>query len=347
MKLGFLVTDFEVKKAAHTTIRLAREATNKGHEVWFLTPGDFAYEPNDSLWMRARKAPRNRYKSSSTYLNDLVTQPVTGRISAAELDVLFLRDNPAKHKPNDVWARPTGTTFGRAAFHEGTVVVNDPDGLQQANNKMYFQFFPEQLRPRTLITRDREEIRAFAAELDCDCILKPLQGSGGEGVFIVKKDANYNLNQMVDALLKTGYVIAQEYLAAAEEGDVRLFMMNGRPLRVKGRYAAFHRKRHGDDIRSNMHAGGTVEKATVTPRMLDICEMVRPKLVADGMFLVGLDIVGDKLMEINVFCPGGLDGMERLEGVNFSAAVIEALERKVRYAEFYDRAFDNKSMATL
>jgi glutathione synthase len=152
---------------------------------------------------------------------------------------------------------------------------------------------------------------------------------------------------MVDALLKDGYVIAQESLPAAEEGDVRLFMMNGRPLRVKGRYAAFKRVRHGDDIRSNMHAGGTVEKAIVTPEMLDICEMVRPKLVADGMFLVGLDIVGDKLMEINVFCPGGLDGMERLEGVNFSASVIEALERKCRYAKYYDRGFDNKTMATL
>lgn len=342
-----MITDFGVKKAVHTTVRMAREASARGHDVWFFGPGDFAYRSDDTLWMHARRAPRENYKSNTTYLSDLTTAPTEANICAAELDVVFLRDNPAKYSKEQSWARPTGTTFGRAAVREGAVVLNDPDGLMQANNKMYFQFFPEQVRPRTLITRDREEIRGFAKDLEGDLILKPLQGSGGEGVFIVKKDGHYNLNQLVDALIKDGYVIAQEYLVAAEKGDTRLFMMNGRPLRVKGRYAAFQRVRQGDDIRSNMHAGGTVEKAEVTPVMLDICEMVRPKLVKDGMFLVGLDIVGDKLMEINVFCPGGLAGMEKLEGVNFSAAVIEALERKARYAAYYNRAFDNASMATL
>lgn len=347
MRIGFLVTDLGLKKSAHATVRLAREATNRGHEVWFMNPGDFAFEPDDSLWMRAQRAPRSNYKNSTTYLAELCEKPIKERIPAKKLDLLMLRDNPAKHSQQDSWAKPSGITFGRAALEEGVVVLNDPNGLSQANNKMYFQFFPEAVRPRTLITRCRNEIRDFAASLRGDLILKPLQGSGGDSVFLVKKDANYNLNQLVDSVSKDGYVIAQEYLKDAQVGDVRLFVMNGKPLRYKGKYAVVQRLRQGEDIRSNIHAGGAEAKAEVTPAMLEVAEMVAPKLVKDGMFLAGLDIVGNKLMEINVFCPGGLNAATRLEGVNFAAAVIDALERKIRYAGYYDRRFDNISLATL
>ncbi len=110
-------------------------------------------------------------------------------------------------------------------------------------NKMYFQLFPEEVRPRTLITRDRDEIKKFAQDEGGNIVLKPLQGSGGTGVFLVKKDDMGNLNQMIEAISKDGYIIAQEYLTAAEEGDTRLFLMNGQPLKFKGKYAAFRRVR--------------------------------------------------------------------------------------------------------
>jgi glutathione synthase len=142
-------------------------------------------------------------------------------------------------------------------------------------------------------------------------------------------------------------VIAQEYLPAAEQGDLRLFVMNGRPLRHGKKYAAFRRVRSGGDMRSNIHAGGTKAPAEVDSTILHIAEVVRPKLVQDGMFLVGLDIVGDKLMEINVFSPGGLGSAQQFEKVNFSAVVIEAIERKVQYMQFYGRNFDNVEMCTL
>ena len=100
-------------------------------------------------------------------------------------------------------------------------------------------------------------------------------------------------------------------------------------------------------MRSNIHAGGTKAQAVVDEQALAIAEMVRPKLVADGMFLVGLDIVGDKLMEVNVFTPGGLGSAQNFEGVNFNVAVVDALERKVHYANYYKRQFDNQEMATL
>jgi glutathione synthase len=152
---------------------------------------------------------------------------------------------------------------------------------------------------------------------------------------------------MIEALTRDGYVIAQEYLPAAADGDTRLFIMNGRPLRYKGKYAAFRRVRSGDDMRSNIHAGGKLRPAQVTDDHLRIAEIVRPKLVLDGMFLVGLDIVGDKLMEINVFSPGGLGSAQKFEKVNFTHAVLEALESKVGYMGFYRRNFDNVEMATL
>ena len=166
-------------------------------------------------------------------------------------------------------------------------------------------------------------------------------------MFLVRADDASNLNQMIDAVARDGHIIVQEYLPKAENGDTRLFLMNGEPLRHKGRYAAFRRVRQGGDMRSNLHAGGSLAKAELTEEAFTLAEIVRPKLVQDGMFLVGLDIVGDKLMEINVFSPGGLGSAQKLEGVNFSEAVIDALERKVQYMGFYRRNFNNAEMNTL
>ena len=142
------------------------------------------------------------------------------------------------------------------------IVLNDPNGLAKAASKMYFQLFPEEVRPRTLITRDRDEIKAFARD-EGTIVIKPLQGSGGASVFLVRPEDVPNLNQMIDAVSRDGFVIAQEYLPAAEQGDMRLFVMNGRPLVEKGRYAAFRRVRSGGDMRSNIHAGGTKAAAEI------------------------------------------------------------------------------------
>ena len=123
--------------------------------------------------------------------------------------------------------------------------------------------------------------------------------------------------------------------------------MNGRPLRVGKKYAAFRRVRSGGDMRSNIHAGGKKAQAEIDSSILHIAEVVRPKLVQDGMFLVGLDIVGDKMMEINVFSPSGLGSAQQFEKTNFSVNVVEAMERKVQYMQFYGRNFDNVDICTL
>ncbi len=348
MKIGFVVNDIYSELAGYTTTRLAMSAKNRGHEVWLMGAGDFAYDPDEKIHARARRVPDRKYKSSDIFIHDMKgKKALIERITVDDLDILMLRSDPSADTGFRSWAQNAGIIFGRLAMRHGVIVLNDPNGLAKANNKMYFQLFPEQVRPRTLITRDRNEIKEFAKEQGGRIVLKPLQGSGGQGVFLVVPSNMGNLNQMIDAVSRDGYVIAQEYLEAAKEGDMRLFVMNGRALKYRGRYAAFRRVRFGDDIRSNIHAGGRLRRAEVTDAQLKLVEIVRPKLVQDGMFLVGLDIVGDKLMEINVFSPGGLGSAQKFEKVNFNHAVIESLERKVDYMKFYGRNFDNVDIAVL
>ncbi|MFH1279132.1 MAG: glutathione synthase [Candidatus Eisenbacteria bacterium] len=348
MKLGLVVNDVMTEQTGYTTSRLGTAAVNMGHEVWVIGVGDLAYDPDDIIRARARSVPKKKYTTSETYLRDLQGKnAIKKRISVDEIDVLLLRNDPANDAIARPWAVNAGIQFGRAAMRHGVIVLNDPNGLARAMSKMYFQLFPEEVRPKTLITRDAEEIRDFAKSEGGTIVIKPMQGSGGQSVFLVRPEDVPNLNQMIDAVSRDGYVIAQEYLPAAAEGDMRLFLMNGAPLRHKGKYAAFRRVRTGGDMRSNIHAGGKLREAKIDDAALRIAEIVRPKIVQDGMFLVGLDIVGDKLMEINVFSPGGLGSAQKFEGVNFTNAVLHALERKVQYMSYYRRNFDNVEMATL
>jgi len=348
MKIGMVVNDIMTEQQGYTTTRLGMWAVNRGHEVWVMGLADFAYDPDESIRARARTVPKRRYKSTETYLNLLQSRKaISERITVDDLDVLLLRSDPAGETGHRSWAATAGINFGRIAMRHGVVVLNDPNGLAKALNKTYFQLFPEEVRPRTLITRDLNEIKEFADEQGGRVVLKPLQGSGGAGVFLVQPEDRANLNQMVESLVRDGYIIAQEYLPAAKDGDTRLFMMNGRPLKHKGKYAAFRRLRSGDDMRSNIHAGGKLARAEITDEHLRLAEIVRPKLRQDGMFLVGIDIVGNKLMEINVFSPGGLGSAQKLENVNFNHAVIDSLEKKVEYMQYYRRNFDNVEMATL
>lgn len=348
MRIGFIVNDVATEDAGFTTIRLAHEAMNRGHEPFLIGVGDLAYDPDDFVRARATTVPKKKYKTHTSFHAELTGKnAIRERISVDELDILMLRNVPSDDVIKRPWAATVAVEFARIALRHGVIVVNDPNGLAKAASKMYFQLFPEEVRPKTLITRDNGEIKEFAREQGGTIVLKPLQGSGGASVFLVRPDDMSNINQMIDAVSRDGYVIAQEYLPAAVDGDTRLFVMNGRPLRVKGKFCAFRRERTGGDMRSNIHAGGKKAEAVIDSTAERIAEIVRPKLVQDGMFLVGLDIVGDKLMEINVFSPGGLGSAQQFTNIRFTRYVIEALERKAQYMNFYGRNFDNVDMCTL
>ena len=259
MKLGIVVNVMESNEAGATTYRLAADAVNMGHEVWVMSTGNLAYNSDDTIGGFARTVPPGRYTSERFLEAFKGKKAINQWITLDDLDVLLLRNNPSAQK---AWAQSAGIHFGRLAMRHGVIVLNDPNGLAKAMNKLYLQTFPEMVRPRTLVTRSLSRIEKFLDD-EGTIIIKPLQGSGGAGVFIVRNNEEHNLEEIFESVSRDGYVMAQEYLPAAAEGDTRLFLMNGMPLRYKGKYAAFRRVRTGDDIRSNIHAGGRVASGRV------------------------------------------------------------------------------------
>lgn len=347
MKIGFVVNEIATEKSGYTTTRLALQAQQMGHDAWLMGIGDFAYEPDGSLSARARSAKGKNYRSLERYLEDVQKPTSEERIPIEEFDVVLLRADPAEDATENPWANQAIVAFGQLFARAGVLVVNDPWSLSNAISKAYFQHFPEIVRPRTLISRDEEQIEEFITELGGKAVLKPLQGSGGSGVFLVNNSEAPNTSQIIEAIGRDGYVVTQEYLPDAKDGDVRMFVMNGEPLTVDGQIAAFRRRSSGTDMRSNVSAGGKIVPSEVTDTMLELVDAVRPKLIADGMFLVGLDIVGDKLMEVNVFTPGGVGSAQTLYEKNFAEAIIADLERKVAIRRHYPEGIANATLATL
>ena len=348
MLIAFFVNDIEREYENYTTTTLGHCAAGRGHSVCYITPADFVLDADDRLFVHARFLPERKYKDRRDFFKTLKSDEeceVT-RLEATEIDVLMLRNDPSIDQQTP-WAMESGILFGREAAKRGVIVLNDPDSLGKAINKLYFQGFPPEARAETLITKHPSDIKAFAKEHKGNIILKPLQGSGGAGVFKVDAENSSNLNQMIEAIGRDGYIIAQAYVSAAKKGDIRLFLMNGAPLQIDGKYAALRRVAAKDDIRSNIHAGAKAEAVDIGETELKVAEIIRPKLVADGMFLVGVDIVGDKVLEVNVFSPGNLESCSDLAGVDFSVPVLEAIERKVAIANQYARTFDNRHLAML
>ncbi|WP_432411245.1 glutathione synthetase [Rasiella sp. SM2506] len=346
MKIAFIINDHATEKPNYTTPALGYAAYKRDHEVFFIGVGELAYASDGHLSARCKSVSGKTFKTQETYFKAVQKEEFT-RITSKDLDVLFLRNDPSDEIGEREWAQNAAFIFGEIATRDNVIVLNHPKTLASAVNKMYFQHFPEILRPKTIISRDHQEIREFFKEQKHKMILKPLQGSGGTNVFMMDKKNEHNLTQTIDAICRDGYVIAQEYLPEAKNGDTRLFLMNGKPLEIDGKYAMMQRVNAKGDIRSNIHAGGRPEKVKMTDQIMKLADIVRPKLVQDGMFLVGIDIVGDKLMEINVFSPGGLNVMGHMYEADFSTVVVKAIEKKVYYNNTYEDYLFNSRLATL
>ena len=348
IKLGFVVNDVATEKNNYTTIRLARTAVNRGHQVALIGLGDFIYDANGTVRARAH-VPRESHYADDDALLAVLQGPDAEihRSSVEDLDVLMLRSDPAEEVVERPWAPNSGLLFAQLAALKHVIVLNDPTHLTDASNKTYFQHFPEEVRPVTCITLDADEIKSFIQSHDGYGVIKPLQGSGGQSVFVVTPDSGANLNPMIEAVTRDGYAIVQEYLPKAVDGDLRLLTLNGRPLCVDGKYACFRRYNDSGDARSNITAGGKIDMAVPDEDALRLAEIVAPKLMRDGMYLAGLDIVGDKMMEINVDTPGGINMAEELTGVDFSGHIVSDLERKVRLRDQYNRTLTNNELAMM
>ena len=348
MRIAFFVNDLEREFPNFATTMLAWQARQRGHEVFYVTPDDWLLETDESLQAHIRAVPKGKSKDHHAFfkvLNSNSTERT--KMDLREIDVLLLRNDPAIDAQERGWAAESGILFGREAVKRGVIVLNDPDSLSRAVNKLYFQSFPAEVRAATIITRNADDIKAFAKQHKDQIILKPLQGSGGSGVFKVDPENRSNLNQMIEAIGRDGYIIAQEYVDAAKKGDIRLFILNGHPLMIGDKFCALRREQAKDDIRSNIHAGGKARAVEISDRELKVAELIRPKLMADGMFLVGIDIVGDKILEVNVFSPGNLVSCSEMAGVDFSVPIIEAIERKVQAKADYPHDFSNRHLAVI
>jgi glutathione synthase len=330
MKLCFFVNDLANELPTYTTTRLAMTASARGHDVWYIDAGDFACDPDDVVRAHAWHPPQG-VTEGEAFLADAATGE-RQRVGLDEFHAMVIRNDPADDLVERPWAQNIGLLFGELAARHGVVVLNDPVGMARAVNKLYLEHLPRSTRPESVITRNVDDVREFVERHGGEAVLKPLQGSGGEGVFFVHPEDGVNLDQMVGSLARDGYLAAQEVLPNAQDGDIRLFLVDGEPLQVDGTYAAFRRVPAEGEARSNMRAGGRPVPAEVDDAVLELVEAIRPQLVEDGMFLVGLDIIDARLVEINVFSPGGIGSCQLVTGVDFTPRIVDAIERHVAAA---------------
>lgn len=328
MNIAFLVNDLKSENASSTTFRLAMEATNRGHQTWLMEADAFLLDENDIVIATARSVSRNRYRSTSVYLEELRGKGATKKkIRFSNLDVLFLRGAPVAESRERRWTKDVGIYFGKLSVRNGVLVVNDPDGLGGALNESYLDLFPEQVRPVNIITRKSSEVKKFARERE-KFLLRPLRWSPVNEEFLVTADDLPNLNQIVESLTRDGYVIAQEYLTdkTKQAGHTLVLLLEGSPLMCKGKAAAIKViPGQGKESLETPH----LEPTTLTPQELQCIEQAKPKLIKDGMFFSSIKMTNAKIMEVDVFCPGYLSQIEELLGGNFAGPIIKALEQKI------------------
>jgi glutathione synthase len=332
MKICFVVRSVYSQVLTYTTTHLAYEAQQRGHKVAYTTVNSFSTTDDERVRATVICPPSASFPTRLAFLEALKSDRAErSEVLLSDFDVVFLRYNPNESEAERDKGKNPANEFGRLLKQQGVLVVNDPSGLSKAASKMYLSSFPAEIRAKTLITRSTVKIKEFLRELRKPAIIKPLSGFGGQDVFFIKNPKEeININQIISTVSKNGYVMAQEYLPQVKKGDKRLLLLNGSPIVVGNQTAIYSRMSPKGDIRSNIHVGGTRKRVEFTKVEQKIAEMIRSKLIADGLYFVGADIVGDKLLEVNVFCPGGINNINELYEINVGQVVVEDLEKRAR-----------------
>lgn len=349
MKICFVLSDLASERCG-TSLVLMKKAYEREHEVYVMNVGGFNFVHGSPIEIRCKKIPEGlEYDSSEAFLKLLKSDKLSWqKIDSSQLNVMFLRNNPTEETSGRHWAEHSGLAFARMVQQQGVIVLNDANAMSHSFiDKLYFEELPGIIKPDSIITRDKKAILEFWEKAGKKIVLKPLEGSGGQDIYLIDENKS-NFNQIIEALITKGYVIAQEFLPAISEGDVRVILMNGKILEKDGEYAILRRKNEDEtEFRSNIALGGSVKQAELTPEIERIVELTAPKLIRDGFFFVGLDVVKDKLIEINVMSPGGLYYGENVGLPEFTDTIIEAIERKVEYKKLHKDEFSNKMLATM
>jgi glutathione synthase len=309
LRIGFLMDPLpRIDIDKDTTFVFMLEAQERGHEIFFLEARDLVIRrttPEARIFpVSVRRRRGDHFELGS------------GRIEPLEvLDVLFLRKDP----PFDMDFF-FDTHVASLIDERKTLVLNSPKGLREANEKLYALHFPEVI-PESLVASDMGVLKDFLKELGGEMIIKPLDGCGGAGVFHLHS-GDRNLNSILEFATDQGRrrVMAQRYLPEVRVGDKRIILVDGEP---KGAVL-----RVPDDLeaRSNFHVGGSAARAPLTTRDREICAAIAPRLRADGLVFVGLDVIGGYLTEINVTSPTGVQEIDALEGIRIEADLIDWVE---------------------
>ena len=301
------ITDVDIN--ADSSFRIAIEAQDRGHELFYYPPGKLAFDEGRVT------ATGHRMELRRELGNHVSLQPEE-TIDLADWDVVWLRQDP----PFDMGYITTTHILDK--LNGATLVVNDPFWVRNYPEKLLVLDF-EGLTPPTTIARDFANIKAFK-DKHKDIILKPLYGNGGAGVFRLDEN-DRNLNSLHE--LFTSYsnepLIVQKFLPDVSNGDKRVILVDGEPV------GAINRVPAAGETRSNMHVGGRPEKIGLSERDLEICAAIGPLLREKGQIFVGIDVIGDYLTEINVTSPTGIQELERFDGTNVAQKIWEAIEAKI------------------
>jgi len=289
-----------------TTFALAEEAQARGWTMWEYGPEHLTYD-RDKIVARARPMTVQRVADRPAIFGERELIDLS-----KDVDVVWMRQDP----PFDMSYITATHLLERL---EGkTLVVNDPKWVRDCPEKILPLDYPD-LMPATLISRDRQAIDDFRAKYK-DIILKPLYGNGGAGIFRVKED-DPNYSSIYEMFMESSRepVIAQAFLPDVSKGDKRILIIDGEPI------GAINRVPQPGETRSNMHVGGKAVKTELTEDDLRICRAIGPMLKARGQILVGIDVIGDKMTEINITSPTGVQELKRFSGIDAVAACWDAI----------------------
>lgn len=324
MKICFIMYPWStVEPKFDSTLRLIHEAISRKHTVAITTTNNLTIRNNvtNAFCDVIIKREKLSHNFPTFYSNVRFKR---SQLPLAGFDAIFMRDNP----PLDNLA----LNF-LDSVRSDTFVINDIDGLRLANNKLYTNSFQDANSgyiPNTHVSKSRDYLECVLKESDSDkMILKPLTGFGGQGVIVVEKHAIHSFRSLLDYYIGgngnkvTNYVILQEYVVGAEEGDVRILMLNGEPIGAMRRIPA------PDQVCSNVYAGGKVAKHHLSKQEKKLCKHIGPKLVRDGLYFVGIDVIQGKLIEVNVLSPGGIARINKLNRVRLQSLVIDFIENVV------------------
>lgn len=308
MKIAFVMDPLEkVKAEKDTTYFIMLAAHQRGHEVYYFDQHDI-YRSEGAIRADVRHVQVHEEIERPFTVGDVTSMDL------GQMDVIMIRTDPPFDR-NYFY-----TTLLLDMVPAPTRVLNRPSGLRNWNEKLAAMIWPE-LTPETMITQKLEHIHQFAASRE-RILLKPIDGFAGKGIFFLTKD-DPNFDQTVDMVTHGGRhrILVQEYVPAAVEGDKRILLLNGE---VMGGILRKHAE--GKEL-NNLDAGGSAHPTELTPRDLEICKAVRQPLIDEGVFFVGIDIIGGSLIEVNVTSPTGLQQLCEFSGVPWHHKMIEAMEQ--------------------